>query len=201
MQKLVAANKLKEIPEALKKGSVHRGYISNVMPYGVFVQFGRYSGLCHFTNVPSKFDRSELHKGLMVEVSILEILPENKLSLSLTEIVPARKHEIIVTRDAQQYSEAISKLRKRDLQAAQEVRRMHAMIVKKEAVKLNALVVQPPRTVADLKALGIRPSKKKINVRTTKTTTSNKNQSNKKVKRRSVWTISGGGFETNRRKH
>lgn len=75
--------------DEIKVGAVLTGVVSNVMPYGVFVQIGRRSGLCHNSGIPSTIDRVSLSKGRAVRVKIREITADQKLSLLLLEIVVA----------------------------------------------------------------------------------------------------------------
>ena len=75
--------------DEIKVGAVFTGIVANVMPYGVFVQIGRRSGLCHNSGIPSTIDRDKLSKGRTVRVKVREIRANQKLSLLLLEILVA----------------------------------------------------------------------------------------------------------------
>ncbi|HEY8024607.1 MAG TPA: S1 RNA-binding domain-containing protein [Burkholderiaceae bacterium] len=73
--------------DEFKVGDVHLGQISGVATYGVFVNIGKASGLCHRSNIPKTIDLAQLPKKTMVKVSVREIKADNKLSLDLLDIV------------------------------------------------------------------------------------------------------------------
>ena len=115
---------------------------------------------------------------------------------------------IIVTRSREQFLAAAEKLRRRDLLIAQKRRKEQFTHASKVAAELNAKHLLEPKTVPRDIYLAKRKKptqdqlSQTINTRTKakKTTPSVRNRKKKK-KRRSVWAISGGAFESNRRRH
>lgn len=74
-----------------KVDDIHTGVVSAVMSYGVFVQFGQLSGLCHTSNIPTTMDRAQLIKGCRVSIAIREQKPDKKYSLDILEVLPLAK--------------------------------------------------------------------------------------------------------------
>lgn len=70
-------------------GDAHTGLISNVTPLGVFVVFGRHSGLCYSSDIPAAINRDDLFKGRAVRVRVRKIRPDGKISVVLLNLLPA----------------------------------------------------------------------------------------------------------------
>jgi predicted RNA-binding protein with RPS1 domain len=73
----------------IEVGATFEGTISGVQNYGVFVKFGRVSGLCHQTKIPKAIGLEYLKEGMRVRVAVISIRPDKKLSLALIEITDA----------------------------------------------------------------------------------------------------------------
>src|SRR3954452_16398868 len=91
----------------VKVGDIFAGRVSNVMPYGVFVQFGAHSGLCHASGIPQTIERAQLSVGVEVKVIIREIRSDKKLSLTLLEVQPHRATGGLLVGGARNYSSEI----------------------------------------------------------------------------------------------
>lgn len=94
-----------------KVGDVFSGLISHVKPYGFFVRFGPWFGLCHVSAIPSTFNRDLLTNGARVKIAVREIRPDRKLSLTLLDALPIRvpSHHAdgLLVADALNYSREI----------------------------------------------------------------------------------------------
>lgn len=69
-------------------GSIYRGRISNVTEYGVFVRFGRFSGLAHKSTFAPFLKRDHLVKGANVVIRITKVRPDKKIDVELFEVAP-----------------------------------------------------------------------------------------------------------------
>lgn len=95
----------------------------------------------------------------------------------------------------------LSTLKAMDLSAVYAERKKQTIEGKKFAAKQNAKIVPPPRTLSEIKTAGeVHPKRTKLKQHSKNRQSTNKKKITNKAKG-SVWTISGGAFETNRRKH
>lgn len=82
---------------ALQVGSIVEGKISNIMPFGAFVSLpDNKTGLVHISEVASDYikDISERYKrGDVVNVKIIRIDDDGKISLSIKKAQPEKKVE------------------------------------------------------------------------------------------------------------
>ena len=81
--------------DEVEVGSTYIGFVSNVEAYGVFVQFGKHSGLCHKSSIPASISIAQLEKNRKVKVSVIAILADQKISLALLELLPIKNTQAI----------------------------------------------------------------------------------------------------------
>jgi len=78
--------------QQLKVGSVHKGVVSNIVPFGAFVNIDGVDGLLHISELSWKRvnnPKEVVHVGQEIEVYVLDIdLEQERLGLSLKRIMP-----------------------------------------------------------------------------------------------------------------
>ena len=119
--------------------------------------------------------------------------------------------EVIVTRIKAEYLAALDKLKKDDLRAVQKAQREQALAERKLAIEVNKRHLLEPRLISREEYLSKKRKKRPPQAqqrpavipspRKLKVVVRPKRKKAKKPKKRSVWTVSGGAFESNRRRH
>jgi hypothetical protein len=115
----------------------------------------------------------------------------------------------IVTRNRKQYLASMEQLRRQDLLAAKKKRKAQLFLEQRIAAELNKKHLLEPKTISRESYLSNKRKTQGQFLRSINAKTASKKsrsmghitKKRKKRKKRSVWTVSGGAFESNRQRH
>src|SRR5688572_8662804 len=119
--------------------------------------------------------------------------------------------DIIYTRNRKQYEAAVEELRRKDLAAAKKKYRAQQVLARKAAAAKNEKYLVDAKTARANSGTRKKSTvtqapqrhwvEYKAAVAKRKAQAQAKKKKKKKPKKRSVWTLSGGAFESNRQRH
>ena len=117
--------------------------------------------------------------------------------------------DAIVTRNREQYLAMVEKLRSQDVLVAKKRRRAQLLLEQRIAADLNKKHLLEPKTISRESYLSKKSKTQGRFLRSINAKAASKKsrsmsyvtKKSKKQKKRSVWTVSGGAFESNRRRH